>query len=103
MVARRHGVAVDKIGALQTIGGEGKQGLLGAGSYGQVVLAWDQEKEELVAMKRQPTESDDAVRELHVYESVSDHPNVLTLLDRFVEGKSLTLVFPYMHMSLCDA
>ena len=76
--------------------------VLGEGSYGQVRPAWDLEKQQLVAIKAQPVDSDTAARELMLFHSVPVHPHLLAMLGMFVSGKELNLVFEYCILSLAD-
>ena len=84
------------------VGRGGKQSMLGRGSYGQVSPAWDTGKERLVAIKVQQRESQSAMREMMFFQCVPHHPNVLRMLDMFVSGSDLSLVFEYCTLSLGD-
>ena len=82
------------------VGRGGKQSMLGRGSDGQVSPAWDTEKERLVGIKVQQRESQSAIREMMFFQWLPHHPNVLRMLDMFVSGPELTLVFEYCILSL---
>ena len=76
--------------------------MLGRGAYGQVSLAWDTEEDRLVAIKVQQRASESAKRGMMFCQSVPHHPNVLRILDTFVSGLELSLVFEYCILSLGD-
>ena len=76
-------------------------GTLAKGSYGEVYAVWDTPDGTIVALKRQPPESESATRELYTYRSLPEHPNVLSILDAFVgRGQWLYLVFKYHNSCL---
>lgn len=75
---------------------------LGRGSYGYPVPAWDAKEGRLVAMKRQDTDSDDAVREMVFFHTMASARSLhlVELFDMFVENRTMTLVFEYMRSNL---
>ena len=80
--------------------GTGVESRLGSGSYGYVVPAWDCRAQRLVAMKRQPAASDDAVREMAFFYSlrgIEEPSNITRMYAAFVHDGTLTLVFEYMR------
>ena len=76
--------------------------MLGRGAYGQVSPAWDTKEGRLVAIQVQQRASESAKREMMFFQSVPHHPNVLRILDTFVSGLELSLVFEYCILSLGD-
>ena len=56
----------------------------------------------MVAIKQQRRGSEEAGREMLIYDSLPRHPNLLCLLDKFVMEPYLNLVFEYLHSSLQD-
>ena len=75
---------------------------IGRGSFGVVFPSWDCQEQRLVAVKKQPKTSDEGVREMHFGRYIRSHPNVVRLLDQYLDGDSLCLVFPYFAGSLWD-
>ena len=70
-----------------------------------MVPAWDTHTQCLVALKRQPAESDDAVREMVFFDSLRgavEPTNVLRMYASFVHDKTLTLAFEYMRSTVAD-
>ena len=80
-------------------------GALCSGSFGRIYVALDQVTNETVAVKRQPTPSDAAARELAFYKAISQcrHPHVMSLLDHFVvQGRAFEDAHLYMVFELMD-
>ena len=75
---------------------------LGKGSYGYVYPAWDTQQQCTVAVKVQPVDSDEAMREMMFFDVLPGHPNLITMLDKFVVGQELHLVFEYLYHSVSD-
>ena len=73
---------------------------LGKGSYGTVSPAWDLKEERLVAIKKQEGSSDEAVREMMLFDMLPPHPNRLRMYDKFCGSAHLYIVFEYMILSL---
>eukprot|EP01095_Lingulamoeba_sp_RSL-Kostka_P010911 TRINITY_DN400_c0_g5_i1.p1 TRINITY_DN400_c0_g5~~TRINITY_DN400_c0_g5_i1.p1 ORF type:complete len:306 (+),score=103.14 TRINITY_DN400_c0_g5_i1:94-1011(+) len=80
--------------------------LLGEGTYGIVYKAKNKETNEIVALKRIRLESEDegvpctAIREISLLKELSDHPNIVKLMDVIHTEKKLTLVFEYLDQDL---
>jgi len=81
---------------------------IGEGTYGKVHKAFHVRSGELVAIKKAKesvAERDvggigfTALREVKVMQAIQ-HPNVMTCLDVFVEGRAIHLVMPYMDTDL---
>ena len=81
------------------VGNGGEASLLGRGSYGKVCPAWDRQTERLVAIKIQRRDSETAGRELMFFQCAPKHDNLLRVLDMFVSGSRLSLVFEYCGMA----
>ena len=82
--------------------GTKRSATLGAGAYGYVRAAWDKKAQKLVAIKIQPSDSDEGAREFMLFQSVPQHPNLLRMHDVFLKGKEVSIVFDYCEMSLYD-
>ena len=89
-----------KGGGRYTLIGKGCE--VGGGTYGVVLAAWDKKVEELVVLKKQKARSKEAGNELHALRILPPHANVLELMDVFVQGETLCLVFKYHDVSLWD-
>ena len=81
--------------------------VVGLGTYGSVFQAMDVLTQELVAIKTQRAESDDASREIALYAILRSfpHPNLVRMLDKFTvekkDGRSeLRLVMEYLPTSI---
>ena len=84
--------------------------LLGQGTYGKVYLARNTRTGELVAVKRMNVDSQEegvpgtVIREISLLKELSNapecHPNVVRLLDVFLEPSKLVLVFEYVEIDL---
>ena len=75
---------------------------LGRGSYGYVYPAWDETTARLVAVKVQKRDSDTAVREMMFFQTIPYHKHLLRMLDLYIVGPELFLVFEYLYNSLSD-
>jgi hypothetical protein len=75
---------------------------LGSVSYGYVYPAWDTDSSRVVAVKVQKRPSEEAAREMMLFQSIPAHPNLLKLLDACVEEPNLLLVLEHMYNSLSD-
>ena len=64
--------------------------------------AWDKKAQKLVAIKIQPSDSDEGARELMLFQCLPRHPNLLRLHDVFVSGDEMSMVFDYCLLSLAD-
>ena len=79
---------------------------LASGSFGTVVLHWDQLMEKIVCVK-QPLGEDAAasfIREIVTYSRLGDHPNVMVLLDQTIgdpgAAAGVKLVMPFYPSTL---
>ena len=88
---------------------EGSGGRIGSGSFGAVYLGVDQLTDDIVAVKRQTIPSDQARRELALYQLLRawPHQNVQAMRDTFVtsaQGRSsLYFVFDVASSTIWDA
>lgn len=83
-----------------------KKGKLGEGTYGKVYLAQDKQTGEYVAMKKMILETEDegipssAIREISLLKELSDHKNIVKLLDVLYLKSKLYLIFEYLEQDL---
>ena len=80
--------------------------ILGEGTYGKVFQALNTQTNQTVAIKKVKASVGaeglhfTTIREIKTMKAVGNHPNVVSLLDIFIEGSSLALVMPYLQMDL---
>ena len=73
---------------------------VGQGSYGVVYPCWDNAKGELRAIKVQPADSDEAIRELMFLHSIGRHPNLIVVVDAFCDKNDLCIVLEYVETTV---
>jgi serine/threonine protein kinase len=87
---------------------EGRGGRIGSGSFGAVYIAVDQLTDDAVAVKRQTIPSEQATRELALYQMLRawPHHNVQAMRDSFTTSSHpphLYMVFDFASSTLWDA
>jgi len=79
---------------------------LGEGTYGKVYQAEDLETKEYVALKKMVLDTEEegvpptAIREIAVLKELSEHPNIVKLLDVIYLKNKLYLVFEFLDQDL---
>lgn len=80
---------------------------LGEGTYGMVFKGKDKNTGKFVAIKEMKLDQEDegvsstTLREISILKKM-DHPNIVSLVDTFVQGTQLTIVLEYLDMNIRD-
>ncbi|EAY20565.1 CMGC family protein kinase [Trichomonas vaginalis G3] len=84
-----------------------KQEKLGAGTYGMVFKAKDKTTGKIVAIKEMILDQEEegvsstTMREISILKKMN-HPNIVSLVDTYVQGTQLTIVLEYLDMNIRD-